>query len=59
LRTDPRFAGIDAVKHDRFVTVTFSDATPGIRNIGAVRKVAKALYPHKFGSDQVPYSATR
>jgi iron complex transport system substrate-binding protein len=41
-------AGIDAVKHQRFVTVDFSDSTPGIRNITAVRRVAEALYPEKF-----------
>jgi iron complex transport system substrate-binding protein len=41
-------AGIDAVKHQRFVTIDFSDSTPGIRNIAAVRRVAEALYPEKF-----------
>jgi iron complex transport system substrate-binding protein len=41
-------AGIDAVKHRRFVTIDFSDSTPGIRNIAAVRRVAEALYPDKF-----------
>ena len=42
------FARIEAVKHRRFVTVSFSDATPGIRNIAAVRKLAEALYSDKF-----------
>ena len=41
-------AGIDAVKHQRFVTIDFSSSTPGIRNIAAVRRVAEALYPDKF-----------
>ncbi len=40
--------GIDAVKHQRFVTIDFSSSTPGIRNIAAVRRVAEALYPDKF-----------
>jgi iron complex transport system substrate-binding protein len=41
-------AGIDAVKHQRFVTVDFSSSTPGIRNIAAVRRLAESLYPEKF-----------
>jgi hypothetical protein len=41
------FAGIDAVKNRRFVTVNFSDATPGIRNIAAARKIAETLYPER------------
>jgi iron complex transport system substrate-binding protein len=41
-------AGIDAVRHPRFVTIDFSSSTPGIRNIAAVRKVAEMLYPKKF-----------
>jgi iron complex transport system substrate-binding protein len=41
-------AEIDAVKHRRLVTINFSDATPGVRNVAAVRKVAEALYPEKF-----------
>jgi iron complex transport system substrate-binding protein len=42
------FAGIEAVKRGRFVTINFSDATPGIRNVAAVRKVAETLYPERF-----------
>jgi len=41
-------AGIDAVRHQRFVTIDFSSSTPGIRNVAAVRKVAESLYPEKF-----------
>jgi iron complex transport system substrate-binding protein len=58
LLTNPRFAGIDAVKHHRFVTVSFSDATPGVRNIGAVRKVAQGLYPEKFDLSRTPHPAS-
>jgi iron complex transport system substrate-binding protein len=59
LQANARFAGIDAVKHDRFVTVSFSDATPGIRNIATVRKVAQALYPEKFSVARVRHSTSR
>jgi iron complex transport system substrate-binding protein len=48
LLDDSALAGIEAVKHRRFVTVSFSDATPGIRNVATVRKVAEALYPERF-----------
>ena len=57
--TNPRFAEIDAVKHNRFVTVSFSDATPGIRNIAAVKKVAQALHPEKFGVAQARHATSK
>jgi iron complex transport system substrate-binding protein len=41
-------AGIEAVKNLRFVTINFSDATPGIRNVATVRKLAETLYPERF-----------
>lgn len=59
LLNNAAFAGIDAVKHQRFVTVSFSDATPGVRNVGTVRKVARALYPEKFGIGQVQNSTSK
>ena len=43
LKGNPAFASIDAVKNDRFVVLDYVEATPGPRNIGAVRKVAEAL----------------
>lgn len=48
LLDNPALAGVEAVKHRRFVTVSFSDATPGIRNVATVRKLAETLYPEKF-----------
>jgi iron complex transport system substrate-binding protein len=59
LLTNARFAGIDAVKHHRFVTVSFSDATPGVRNIATVRKVAQALYPEKFSVARARHSTSK
>ncbi|WP_227270154.1 ABC transporter substrate-binding protein [Roseobacter weihaiensis] len=43
LRSNPAFAEIDAVKNDRFVTLEYVEATPGPRNIKAVKKLATAL----------------
>lgn len=43
MKDNPVFASIDAVKNDRFVVLQYVEATPGPRNIAAVRKVAEAL----------------
>ena len=41
--SNPAFADLDAVKNDRFVTLKYVEATPGPRNIQAVKKLAKAF----------------
>ncbi|PVB61060.1 ABC transporter substrate-binding protein [Labrenzia sp. 011] len=43
MKENPALAGIDAVRNDRFVTLEYVEATPGPRNIQAVRKLAQAL----------------
>ncbi|QUS56061.1 ABC transporter substrate-binding protein [Pseudovibrio brasiliensis] len=42
--TNPAFADLDAVKHDRFVTLEYAEATPGPRNIKAIKKLAAAFW---------------
>ena len=39
MKGNPAFAGIDAVKNDRFVVLDYVEATPGPRNIEAVEKL--------------------
>jgi iron complex transport system substrate-binding protein len=39
MKTNPAFAGIDAVKNDRFVVLDYVEATPGPRNVAAVEKL--------------------
>lgn len=39
LEANPAFAGIDAVKNDRYVVLEYVEATPGPRNIRAVEKL--------------------
>jgi iron complex transport system substrate-binding protein len=39
MKGNPAFAGIDAVKNDRFVVLEYVEATPGPRNIAAVEKL--------------------
>lgn len=43
MMTNPAFAQIDAVINDRFVTLEYVEATPGPRNIAAVKKLAQAF----------------
>ena len=44
MRQNPALAEIDAVKNDRFVTLEYVEATPGPRNIKAVKKLAEAFW---------------
>ncbi|MFV0475497.1 MAG: ABC transporter substrate-binding protein [Pikeienuella sp.] len=43
LTQNPAFADIAAVRNDRFVVLEYVEATPGPRNIRAVRKLAQAF----------------
>ncbi|MBM3611363.1 MAG: ABC transporter substrate-binding protein [Alphaproteobacteria bacterium] len=44
MRTNPAFAGMDAVVNDRFVVLDYVEATPGPRNIRAIRALASAFH---------------
>ena len=44
MRSNPALAGIDAVKNDRFVVLDYVEATPGPRNIRAVRKLVDGFW---------------
>lgn len=44
MRSNPAFAEIDAVKNDRFVVLEYVEATPGPRNIRAIRALAEAFH---------------
>ncbi|MBD3765483.1 MAG: ABC transporter substrate-binding protein [Rhodobacterales bacterium] len=43
MRNNPAFADIDAVQKNRFVVLQYVEATPGPRNIAAVRTLAEAF----------------
>jgi iron complex transport system substrate-binding protein len=43
MKGNPAFADIDAVVNDRFVVLEYVEATPGPRNIAAVRKLAEGF----------------
>ena len=42
--SNPAFSNIEAVKNDRFVTLEYVEATPGPRNIKAIKTLAKAFW---------------
>ncbi|MEM0947178.1 MAG: ABC transporter substrate-binding protein [Pseudomonadota bacterium] len=44
MMSNPAFADLDAVKNDRFVTLEYVEATPGPRNIRAVKTLAQAFW---------------
>ena len=44
MMTNPAFAQIDAVKNNRFVTLEYVEATPGPRNIKAIKKLVKSFW---------------
>jgi iron complex transport system substrate-binding protein len=44
LESNPAFAGIDAVKNDRYVVLEYVEATPGPRNIRAVEKLVAGFW---------------
>lgn len=43
MMSNPAFAQLDAVRNDRFVTLEYVEATPGPRNIAAVKTLAAAF----------------
>jgi len=44
LEANPAFAGIDAVRNDRYVVLEYVEATPGPRNIRAVEKLVAGFW---------------
>lgn len=44
MMSNPAFADIAAVKNNRFVTLEYAEATPGPRNIEAIKKLSAAFW---------------
>ena len=44
MMSNPAFADLDAVKNDHFVVLEYVEATPGPRNIQAVKALAQAFW---------------
>ncbi|MDK1388296.1 ABC transporter substrate-binding protein [Sinorhizobium sp. 8-89] len=45
MKNNPAFRNVDAVKNDRFVVLDYVEATPGPRNVEAIRRLAKSFHP--------------
>lgn len=43
MRTNPAFKDIEAVKNNRFFVLEYNEATPGPRNIAAIKRLAAAM----------------
>ena len=43
MKSNPAFQNIPAVKNDRFVILDYVEATPGPRNIEAIKRLASAF----------------
>nr|WP_173645099.1 ABC transporter substrate-binding protein [Pseudovibrio stylochi] len=44
MKNNPAFSELNAVKNDRFVVLEYVEATPGPRNIRAIKKLLKAFW---------------
>lgn len=43
LKSNPAYAGINAVRNNRYTVLEYNEATPGPRNIAAIKKLASAF----------------
>lgn len=44
----PELADVSAIQNERFIRMTYKQATPGLENVTALRTIAQGLYPDKF-----------
>jgi iron complex transport system substrate-binding protein len=45
MKNNPAFSAIPAVQNDRFVVLDYVEATPGPRNIAAIKRLSAAFFP--------------
>jgi iron complex transport system substrate-binding protein len=48
LKSLPQLAELPAIKNERFATIHYRQATPGLQNAEGVRQLAEGLHPDKF-----------
>lgn len=48
LKSQPELADVAAIQNDKFVVLTYAEATPGPRNVARTRTLAESFYPDKF-----------
>lgn len=57
LKSQAELADVDAIKNDRFVVLTYAEATPGPRNVASTRALAEAFYSGNFSSQEAATDA--
>ena len=49
LTSDPQLAQVEAIRKRQFVFITYAEQTPSTRSVDGLEKIARALYPQRFG----------
>lgn len=52
LKRQPELADVAAIQNDKFVVLTYAEATPGPRNVARTRTLAGAFYPDQFVGEE-------
>ena len=48
LTSDPQLSHVEAVRHRRFVPLTYAEQTPSTRSVDGLEKLARAIHPERF-----------
>lgn len=51
LMAQPELADVSAIQNERFIPLTYKQATPGLENVVALRNIAMGLHPEQFGTE--------
>lgn len=58
LKSRAELAAVEAIQNNKFVVLTYAEATPGPRNVASTRRLAEAFYPEKFENTTTTTSIT-
>ncbi len=50
LKNNPALKDVESIREENFVVLSYAEATPSVRNVAAVEKLAAAFYPDAFES---------
>jgi len=48
LKAHPALQNVSAIRNGRFIVAGYSEATPGVRNVDLVERLARSLFPERF-----------
>lgn len=49
LTSEPQLAQVEAIRKRQFIRITYAEQTPSTRSVDGLEKIARALYPDRFG----------